>query len=171
MKKKMFLIVLVFACFISFSQENNIKIPSIIVKDQNFNDFNTINLTKSSHPIIIDFWATWCKPCIKELIILDENYENWKNETGVEIYIVSVDDTRSMSKVIPFAKSNNWKFNILLDPNSDFKRAMGIIDIPHTFILDTNGIIVYEHTSFSEGDEEEYYDKLLSIVNKNSKNE
>lgn len=162
----MFLIVLVLAYSISFSQETNKKIPSVIVKDINMNDFNTSCLTKSSHPIIIDFWATWCKPCIKELIILDENYEAWKNETGVEIYIVSVDDSRSMSKVLPLVKSNNWSFNVLLDPNSDFKRALGIIDIPHTFILDTNGTIIYEHTSFTEGDEEEYYQKLLKISNK-----
>ena len=162
----MFLIVLVLTYFVSFSQENFKQIPSVIIKDQNLNDFNTIDLTKKTHPIIIDFWATWCKPCIKELIILDENYQTWIDETGVEIFIVSVDDSRSMSKVIPFVKSNNWNFKILLDPNSDFKRAMGIIDIPHTFILDTNGLIVYEHTSFSEGDEQEYYKKLLSIVNK-----
>ena len=46
-----------------------------------------------------------------------------------------------------------WEYTVLLDPNSDFKRAMNVGPIPHTFLLNGQGQVVYQHTSFAEGDE------------------
>jgi len=154
----------------SFSQAETTEklktIPNVEIKDIDGNSFNTSEILNDSMPIIIDFWATWCKPCIKSLIIFDENYEEWAEETGVKIYIISIDDSRSSSSVAPFVNGKGWEFVTLLDPNSDFKRAMGVTDIPHTFILDGDRNIVLEHTAFSEGDEAEYYELLLELANK-----
>lgn len=141
------------------------KIPSVEIKDIYGKPFNTSEIQNDGKPIIIDFWATWCKPCIKELIALDENYEDWQDETGVKIYIVSIDDSRSMNRVAPFVNGKAWEFEVLLDPNSDFKRLMGVVDVPHTFIIDGNGNIVYEHTAYYEGDEDKLHEELLKISN------
>lgn len=92
-----------------------------------------------------------------------ENYEEWQEETGVKIYAVSIDDSRSTAKVLPFVSGKDWEMEVLLDPNGDFKRAMNVNMIPHTFLLDGNGKIVYQHTSYYEGLEYEIYD-LVKIV-------
>ncbi len=168
--KKIALISLLFIMSITlgFSQEapskKYKKIPSIEIKDLQGNVFNTADIKNDGKPIILDFWATTCKPCIKELMALDENYADWEDETGVKIYIVSTDGARSSNNVAPFVNGKGWEFVTLLDPNSDFKRAMGVIDIPHTFVIDGEGNIVHEHASYSEGDEDEYYKILMELT-------
>ena len=75
---------------------------------------------------------------------------------------MSIDNSRSSSKVLPFVESNDWDYEVLLDVNSDFKRAMNVITVPHTFILNGKGEIVWQHNSYVEGSEDEY----LEIVKK-----
>ena len=171
MKKFYLVIVGFFFVSLSFAQTDSVKafkkIPSIEIKDLQGNVYNTSEIQNDGSPIIIDFWATTCKPCIRELIALDENYIDWQDETGVKIFIISTDNARSMNNVAPFVNGKGWEFVTLLDPNSDFKRAMGVIDIPHTFIIDGNGNIVHEHTAYTIGDEEEYYDILIDLIEEN----
>jgi peroxiredoxin len=100
-----------------------------------------------------------------ELKAIADEYDDWREETGVVIYAVSIDDTRSSAKVAPLVKGQNWEYEFLLDENSDFKRAMNVGDIPHTFVLNGNKEIVWQHASYSPGVEQEYINvvrKLLS---------
>ncbi len=145
-----------------FSQDNN-NLPSVDIKTLKGETFNTSNI-KNEGPIFVSFWATWCKPCIKELIAIDENYIDWQEETGFKVYAISIDDTKSMSRVAPFVNGRAWEFDVLLDSNSDFKRAMNVINVPHSFILDKTGKIVWQHTSYSPGDEDEIYEILKKVA-------
>ncbi len=142
-------------------------IPKVDIKDVEGNPFNTSNIKNDGNPIIISFWATWCKPCIKELTTIQDVYDEWVEETGVKMYAVSIDDPRSTNQVRPLANGKNWEYTVLLDPNGDFKRAMNVGPIPHTFLIDGNGQIVWQHTSFSEGGELE----LIDLVRKVKKGE
>ncbi len=163
--KKIFLsLSLIFLTIGIFAQNTNTDIPSVEVKDINGNVFNTSKISNNGKPIIIDFWATWCHPCINELIAIDENYDDWKDETGVKVYAVSIDNSRSMGRVAPFVNGKGWEFEILLDPNSDFKRAMNVVNVPHTFLIDGKGKIVWQHTSYAEGDEEELYELVKKLA-------
>lgn len=107
------------------------------------------------------------RPCVKELTTIADVYEDWQDETNVKVVAVSIDNTRSSSKVMPLVNGKGWEYDILLDQNGDFKRAMGVNMVPHTFLLNGKGEIVWQHTSFSEGAELE----LIELVRKVSKGE
>ena len=129
------------------------SLPNTTIKDLNGSSFNIQDLSSDENPIILTLWATWCKPCKKELNNLHDVYDEWKEETGIEIVAVSIDDTRSHSKVKPYVSTMGWEFKILTDQNSELARALNVSTIPHTFLI-IKGKIVYEHRGYIEGDEE-----------------
>ncbi len=142
-------------------------IASADVKTIDGKTVNTSKFTNDGKPIIISFWATWCKPCKKELDAIEENYAEWQKETGVKLIAISIDDARSASKVGTEAKSHSWDYEIYVDENQDFKRAMNVNNVPHTFVVDGKGIVVWQHNSYAEGDE----NHLFEVIKKVSKGE
>ena len=145
----------------SFAQIKSL--PSVNVKTLEGNQFNFKNIDNNGNPIVISFWATWCKPCTKELNNIAELYEDWQDETNVKLVAVSIDDRRSQSKVAPYVNSSGWEYEIYIDPNSDLKRAMGVSTVPHTFLLDKNKQIIWQHRGYVEGDEYELFDEILKL--------
>ena len=139
------------------------SLPSVNVKTLEGNQFNFKNIDNNGSPIVISFWATWCKPCTKELNNIAEIYEDWQDETNVKLVAVSIDDRRSQSKVAPYVNSSGWEYEIYIDPNSDLKRAMGVSTVPHTFLLDKNKQIIWQHRGYVEGDEYELFDEILKL--------
>ena len=147
------------------AQESTVKykkLPAIKIKDVKGQNFSTGDITNDGKPFIISFWATWCKPCVREMTAIADVYDDWVKETGVKLYAISIDDSRSMTLVAPMVNGKGWEYKVLLDPNSEFKRAMNVGPIPHTFLLNGKGEVVWQHTSFAEGDEL----KLIDLVRK-----
>ena len=161
--KKILLSLILIAFISTFSCGQNKTLPKVKVKTLNGSKVNFNEIDNGSSPIVISFWATWCKPCIKELNNIAEIYDDWQEETGVKIIAVSIDDTRSMSKVAPFINSSDWQYEVYLDPNGNLKRAMGVSTVPHTFLLNKNKEIVWQHKSYVEGDEEKLFKEIKKI--------
>ena len=159
--KKTLISLLLLVSTVSFAQIKNL--PNVDVKKIDGSSFNFKNIDNNGDPIVISFWATWCKPCTKELNNIAEVYEDWQDETNVKLVAVSIDDRRSQSKVAPYVNSSGWEYEIYIDPNSDLKRAMGVSTVPHTFLLDKDKQIIWQHRGYVEGDEYELFDEILKL--------
>jgi cytochrome c biogenesis protein CcmG/thiol:disulfide interchange protein DsbE len=161
MKTVNLFILFILLSSLSFAQE---KLPNVVLKDMDGNSVNLSELSNNGKPIIINFWATWCAPCKRELNTISEMYEDWQEETGVKLYAISIDDQRTVDRVKTYANANNWEYTVLLDTNSDLKRAMGVNNVPFTFLVDGKGNIVYKHNNYNPGDEEDLYKKIVKLA-------
>lgn len=163
--KKIILSIL-FLSFFSFTAlaGDGDKIPSVTVKKLDGSKVSSSTFSNNGKPMIISFWATWCKPCKKELDAIAENYPEWVKETGVKLIAISIDDARSAGKVVTDVKSKGWEYEVYIDENSDFKRAMNVNNVPHTFIVNGEGKIVWSHNSYTEGDEDALYENVKKLA-------
>ncbi len=140
------------------------QVPAVELKSIDGKTVKTDTLSNGGKPFIIDFFATWCKPCNRELSAIADVYEDWQEETGVKVIAVSIDQAQNINKVKPLVDNHGWPYEVLLDPNSDFKRALGIQMIPYTLIVDGNGKIVYKHNGYTDGAEEELIEKVRELL-------
>ena len=140
------------------------QLPSVALKDINGKTVNTAELKNGGKPFIIDFFATWCKPCNRELDAIAEVYDEWKEETGVKIFAISIDQAQNINKVKPLVDSHGWEYEVLLDPNSELKQALAIQNIPYVLIVDGKGNIVYRHMGYTDGAEEELIAKVRELT-------
>ena len=162
--KKLFLTVIAIGILSILSTAQSRTLPSVDVKTLNGGTINITTLENDGNPIVISFWATWCKPCKKELNNIAELYEDWQDETGVKLVAISIDDTRSMVRVAPYVNASDWDYEVYLDPNGDLKRAMGVSTVPHTFLLNSKNEIVWQHKGYIDGDEDELYEQIEKIA-------
>ncbi len=140
-------------------------LPSANVKDLQGKTVNTSTISNDGKPILISFWATWCKPCLQELKTIHTLYDDWRKQTGVKVVAISIDDARNAAKIKPFVNGLGWDFEVYLDQNGDFKRAMNVNNVPHTFLVDGNtGKIVWQHNSYAPGDENHLFEEIKKLA-------
>ena len=160
---KYFLVFFFCACSKVIAQEG---IPAVNIETLEGKVFNTSLIMNDGKPFVIDFWATWCKPCVAELNAIAEQYSEWQAKTGVKLIAISIDDARSLASVSPFVNGKGWEFEVYTDENGDFKRAMNVNNVPHLFICNGKGEIIYQHNNYAPGDEGKILDELLKIPTK-----
>lgn len=139
------------------------QVPNVSLKDLYGKPVNTAELSEEGKPVIISFWATWCSPCKRELNNYTDYYEDWQDEYGLELIAVSIDDQRTANRVAPYINSVEWPYKVLLDPNRAFARAMQVNNVPHTFIFNGSGKLVWQNNNYSDGDEEEVEEVLRNL--------
>ena len=133
--------------------------------------FNRIDGTKisldkylSQGPVLINFWATWCGPCKKEMIHLDRLSKKYKNN-GLNILSISIDTQRSLSEVKRYVRSKRYNFDVFIDPNQQiFKKLNGNI-MPTNILIDKNGVIFWMHYGYLPGDEVTMESKIIEVLN------
>lgn len=164
MKKIIFTLVLTFAGILTMAQ--NASLPTgISLKTLDGKTVQSSVIQNDGKPIILSFWATWCKPCNSELDAIKEVYEEWQAETGVKLVAVSIDDARSAARVKPWVDGKDWPFEVYLDQNKDLARAMNVgADVPYAFIINGKGKIVWQHKGYQPGSEEELIEALKTIA-------
>lgn len=159
--KKIFLLA-VLALFVSTAAVA--QIPSVKLKDINGKTVDTSKLSNDGKPFVISFFATWCHPCLRELSTINEVYADWQDETGMKLIAVSIDQAQDANKVKPLVDGKGFEYEVLLDVNGDFKRAMGVNNIPHVFLFDGKGKKVYSHIGYKAGDEKALFEEIKKLV-------
>lgn len=138
------------------------QIPSVTVENAKGETFDTVQLLEEGNPMIISFWSTSCKPCIRELDAIYDALPDWQEEADFRVVAVSTDDSRLLAKARSFAEGRGWgeDYTLLFDKNQDFMRAMNVSVVPHVFVVDAKGKIVYSHTSYVPGNEIELFEAV-----------
>ena len=166
--KKILTLLIILVSAVTYAQHDSssalASLPEMTLKNTSGEDINLQDYGTNGKITVISFWATWCKPCIKELKNLNEVLEDWQDEYDMELVAVSVDDSRNAVKVKPMVNAFNWDFDVLMDPNGDLQRAMNVANPPVTFLVNQEGKIVYTHTGYVEGDELQLEDHIIEIA-------
>ena len=167
MKKYLTSLLVVLFTLNSIAQNDNpslSSLPEITLKNIDGKDVKLSDYGANQKITVISFWATWCKPCIKELKNMKILLEDWVEDYNMELVAISLDDSRNAAKVKPTANALNWDFDVLLDPNGELQRAMNVANPPVTFLVNQSGQIVYTHTGYVEGDEYDLEDHIKELV-------
>lgn len=114
-------------------------------------------------PVLLDFWATWCKPCMKNLPKLEKIYQDYA-ERGLTVLAINEDGTRSLGKVEPLVHSLGLTFPVLIDEDREVMRLYRVNGLPTTILLDTNGEVVLTLRGYRPGDEKDLKNKLNELL-------
>ncbi|HLP49295.1 MAG TPA: TlpA disulfide reductase family protein [Chitinophagales bacterium] len=175
MKKTILALVLLLSVFLTNAQGEKTAIekvigektiPSITLADMNGKQVDVASYTKTGKITVLSFWATWCVPCKKELTNIADVYDEWKKKYNMQIIAVSIDDSRSATKVKPTVEGQRWEYEVLLDVNQDLKRQLNIQSVPFTLLVDAGGKIVYSHSGYVDGDEYILEEEIQKLVKK-----
>jgi peroxiredoxin len=142
----------------------NQAFPVIGLKTLDGQNVSTADYIGKGNVTVVSFWASWCAPCKRELDALTDFHEEWKEDHGVEIIAITIDNARGLAKVPGIVASKNWEYTVLSDSKQDLQRALNFQTIPQTFLLDGEGNIIYSHNGYNPGDEYELEEQILSAV-------
>lgn len=163
MKKILLATALLLGSAATYAQSESL--PTTIVKDLSKNDKVPFNETfKPGRVTMVNFWATWCVPCKKEIKNIRAKLEGWQAETEFDYMTVSIDESRAEGLVRSYAISQGWKFPYYIDPNSDLKRSLNFQNVPFTLIVGKDGKVAYMHSGYEEGGENEIYEKIKVLA-------
>lgn len=156
------LLLFVFAATTSFAQDKTL--PDVTIQELSGKKVNIKDYGENGKITVLNFWATWCVPCKKELDNIAELYPEWQEDYDMEVVAISVDNARSATKIKSVVDSKGWEYEVLSDKNEDLKRALNFQAVPYTVVIDQEGNIVYRHDGYVEGDEYELEDIIKELA-------
>lgn len=158
--KKNIMVIFLFLCVLGWSQK---KFPNVSLKNIEGTTVSTTNnFNEKDKLYVFSFWATWCAPCIQELDAMNDVYEEWKTKIDFQIIAVAVDDSRTTKRVKPLVNGKAWEYEVLLDTNQEFKRSLGIANVPYLIIV-KNGEIIFTQNGHTPGSEGQLLEELLKL--------
>ena len=144
---------------LAFGQQ---KIASAELKTLSGQTVDLANVISGKDYTVISFWATWCKPCQAELDAFADLYEEWQ-EMDIQVVAITIDTQRQLGKVPGLLSTKGWEYTVLSDANNVMRNQLGFQAIPQTYVVDSEGNVVYSHSGYTAGDEYELEDKLKEL--------
>ncbi len=114
-------------------------------------------------PVILDFCHIHCKPCLKELPILQKIFEKYKDK-GLTVVAIDIDGPALKSRVKSFFKGLGITFPVLLDSDMKIANKYSVNAYPTSFIIGMDGIIKYISTGYKQGDEKKLIEKIEELL-------
>ncbi len=142
-----FITLLIAISFTGWAQELNFSLRDLENRERTFAGLKGENLT------IIDFWATWCRPCLRAIPELNAIYDHYRDR-GVNVIGINCDGPRSASKVIPLSRSLQISYPVLRDMDASVMKRLNLSAFPTLVLAGSNGEILWIHEGFVAGDEE-----------------
>lgn len=156
--------LLVIIGLLSFSSTLSNELPDVEVKKLSGESVNISEYGENGKVTILSFWATWCAPCKRELDAIADVYPEWQEAYNVELVAITIDNARALAKVRPMVESKGWEYDILADTKQELQQAMNFQTIPQTFVIDSEGKVVYDHNGYKPGDEWELEDVIKELA-------
>jgi cytochrome c biogenesis protein CcmG, thiol:disulfide interchange protein DsbE len=153
--------------FSSFSAQATDKAPDFTLKNLKGKNVKLSDVYKDG-PVLLTFWSTWCKNCPEEMNHFQRFYNEYKDQ-GLTVLALSIDQSKTLSKVKPWVKGRRLDYPVLLDTKNKVKKLYHVSPVPHSFVINTKGEIVYSHVGYRPGDEKAYeaaIKKLLTATEK-----
>jgi cytochrome c biogenesis protein CcmG/thiol:disulfide interchange protein DsbE len=114
-------------------------------------------------PVLIDFWALWCKPCLKELPELDRLHRTYADR-GFTVLAVNGDSPADVARVLPFVRSRDYAFPVVTDLDGRLRRRFQVNALPTAILLDSDGRIAWTNQGYRPGDEKTLEAKLRPLL-------
>lgn len=122
----------------------------------------TLSDALADGPVILDFWATWCKPCRKALPKLQKL--STKYEGRVRVLTVSIDDPRSRTQIAPTMRSLGVRLTVLLDGDKTVASLYRVSAVPSTFLIAADGAIAAVHSGYRDGEIDLLEQELVELL-------
>jgi len=166
MKRILYLILLLITLPSSYANEKrDMMLPDLSIKLISGKQASLSSLLEDG-PILVNFWATWCAPCKKEMIFLEEFHKKYSDQ-GFRVLAISTDSPKSMSKVKSYIRAKKHTFLVGLDPNQEVSKKMNAMVMPTVILIDKDRKVSWYHQGFIPGDEHEIEAQILKLLNAN----
>ncbi len=159
--KRFILFAMIFTAMYA-DKQREIMLPDLSVKLLDGKQVRLSALLEEG-PLLVSFWATWCAPCKKEMIFLEEFHQKY-NENSFRVLAISTDSPKSMSKVKSYIRAKKYTFLVGIDPNQEIAKKMNALLMPTTLILTKDRKVSWYHQGFIPGDEKEIEAQIRAVL-------
>ena len=162
--KKLFILSLIILFAISLLANEKQQAPQFELQNMKG---EVVKLSDFSNKLVLlDFWATWCVPCLKELPHLSKLQSKYGED--IQVIAIDVDRPRSISKAKAYIKSNKFDFITLFDSNGEVTDLYNITNPPRTILISPEGEIIFEHDGYKRGDEKQLEAEIVKWISQKS---
>ena len=159
--KRFILFAMIFTAMYA-DKQRDIMLPDLSVKLLDGKQVRLSALLEEG-PLLVSFWATWCAPCKKEMIFLEEFHQKY-NENSFRVLAISTDSPKSMSKVKSYIRAKKYTFLVGIDPNQEIAKKMNALLMPTTLILNKDRKVSWYHQGFIPGDEKVIEAQIRAVL-------